>query len=244
MRQVPTRSYAASRFLLVGTGKLSRHLEFYLKHLQIPVSVQSSRMGLTPENHAFQPDYVYLLVKDDAIEAVHERLMSDIPDGATVLHASGARTIPGVLGLHPLCTFGQTLYAADYYPTIPWIVASDEWEDARQELSALPNQIHLIHSRDRALYHALCSIAGNFPALLWREVFARFEGEVGLAREVLRPLVEQSMRNAFESDAHLTGPIARGDRGTIEKHLDVLGQSRLKHIYESFLGNFSGESKT
>lgn len=243
MRQVPTRSFAASRFLLVGTGKLSRHLEFYLKHLQIPVLVQSSRDPLTSESRAFAPDYVYFLVKDDAIEAVYHSFKTDLPESVVVLHASGARSIPGMMGLHPLCTFGQALYEPNYYSTIPWIVASDEWPDAREKLGFLPNAIHLIQSKERALYHALCSMAGNFPALLWREVFARFEGEVGLAREVLRPLIEQSLRNALESDAHLTGPIARGDLGTIDRHLDVLGAGGLKNIYDSFLANFLGEKK-
>ena len=60
-------------------------------------------------------------------------------------------------------------------------------------------------------------IAGNYLVTLYRTASALFS-EVGVPPEALVPLMERTIANGFA----LTGPIARGDRATIEAHLHAL----------------------
>ncbi|HKJ36155.1 MAG TPA: DUF2520 domain-containing protein, partial [Solirubrobacterales bacterium] len=73
-------------------------------------------------------------------------------------------------------------------------------------------------------YHAAASIASNFLIALEQsavEVLDR--AGVPDGRELLAPLVLRTAANWSERGAEaLTGPIARGDTATVERHLEAL----------------------
>jgi predicted short-subunit dehydrogenase-like oxidoreductase (DUF2520 family) len=78
-----------------------------------------------------------------------------------------------------------------------------------------------IDDEGRAAYHAAASVASNFLVTLQAAAEAIAAGAGlgrGEARELLMPLVNQTVKNIAElgPEAALTGPIARGDEATVE----------------------------
>ncbi|MGM0557786.1 MAG: DUF2520 domain-containing protein, partial [Myxococcota bacterium] len=99
----------------------------------------------------------------------------------------------------------------------------------------------VIEADAKVLYHASAVTTANLMVALMDAAFEMAEG-AGLTREearaMLLPLANSSVENLAEqstSDA-LSGPVARGDRSTIEAHqaaLAGLGDENLRAIYES-----------
>jgi hypothetical protein len=256
MGQVPAIAGTPAHHLLVGSGKVSRHFAKYFAGLNL--SFESWR---TPRDFPadffqnFRATHVWILVSDRAISEVNHRLragllefgMDRLPSGdePRFLHASGATVLPDVLGAHPLMTFGEVLYDAEAYRRIPFVVENPfDGSTPAELLGGLPNLAVFLESERRPLYHSLVSVAGNFPALLWAEVFTRFEKELGLPRDLLAPFLFRTLANVLESgDDALTGPLVRGDTATIKKHHAVLAETPLSPIYEAFETFFAARSK-
>jgi predicted short-subunit dehydrogenase-like oxidoreductase (DUF2520 family) len=80
---------------------------------------------------------------------------------------------------------------------------------------------------DRALYHAAAVFAANYPMTLLAEAIT-IAAEAGLDEETARPGLTtllagavNNLRDLAPADA-ITGPAARGDEGTLQKHLASL----------------------
>ena len=188
-------------------------------------------------------DVVFLTVPDAAISAVAEAIAWTRGQG--VVHASGVEsTAPlaaaarqGALAgsFHPLQTFaavpppdalapfvGVTCALEGDHTLLPRLEAMARALGARPQ--ALPPETKL-------LYHTAAVLASNYlvtllhlAADLWR-TFGVPERE---ATEALLPLVRGAIDNVAAHGAveALTGPIARGDAGTVEKHLAALAAAR------------------
>ena len=80
-------------------------------------------------------------------------------------------------------------------------------------------------AEDRAAYHAAGAIAANFLVAL-EACAERLAATTGITRAQLAPLVlataEQWAR--LGPEAALTGPIARGDEGTVERHRAAIAE--------------------
>jgi predicted short-subunit dehydrogenase-like oxidoreductase (DUF2520 family) len=89
----------------------------------------------------------------------------------------------------------------------------------------------------RAAYHAAASIASNLLVALEESAAALLEkAGVDDARELLAPLVLRTAANWAERGPEaLTGPIARGDRETVERHRAALAElaPELLPMYEA-----------
>jgi predicted short-subunit dehydrogenase-like oxidoreductase (DUF2520 family) len=146
--------------------------------------------------------------------------------GATGLDALAAATTRGAaaFGLHPL----QTI--TDDNPEL--IGASCAVSGSTPEAVALARSLAQrlgmrsfeLPEERRAAYHAAASIASNFLVAL-EESAAQFLERAGVenGRELLAPLVLRSAANwAQRGPEALTGPIARGDEATVERHLEAI----------------------
>ena len=94
-----------------------------------------------------------------------------------------------------------------------------------------------VSEEQRAAYHAAASIASNFLVALQESASGLLESAgIEDGRELLAPLVLASAANWAEhgGDA-LTGPIARGDFATVERHLAALAETapELIPMYEA-----------
>jgi 2-dehydropantoate 2-reductase len=227
MGQVPDTEH--SPLLLVGNGRLARHLGRYLGLEGVPFSTWCRGSVVPFDELRDRSERVALLISDDAIEGFLERHRDG--DRRLWIHFSGSLSTPLAEGAHPLMTFGPELYDLDTYRRVPFVCERGR-RPFGELFPGLGNPSFTVEPADKALYHALCVLAGNGTTLLWRKAFAGFE-RLGLPRESLMPYLERVAANLAASDDPLTGPLPRGDRQTIERNLDALGGDPYRAVYRA-----------
>jgi predicted short-subunit dehydrogenase-like oxidoreductase (DUF2520 family) len=172
-------------------------------------------------------DVVLLCVPDSAIRDVAACLAPG--HVRWVAHTSGATPLSALdpherrFGLHPLQSFTRSRGPEQLDGAYAAITAeTDEAREVGFELARLLGlQPFALAEENRALYHAGAAIASNYLVTLYRAAAEIFE-EVGAPVEGLRPLMQGVIDNGFE----LTGPIARGDWATVDRHLDAIEERR------------------
>lgn len=205
-------------------------------------------------NAEFPPsDLLVVATRDDAIPAIAEsvaaRIVPDVGSGAVhlsglvprdalaPLEAAGYRT--GVF--HPLQTLPTAQAGAARLPGA-WVGITAG--DLRGRLVELAESIGMhpfdIADENKALYHAAAAAAANFPLAslsMSRDLFAA----AGVPFEAAQPLVEAIVANAFALGprAALTGPVARGDVGTVSQQMGAVAQAE-----PTWLADFVASVKT
>ena len=182
-------------------------------------------------------DLWFIAVPDDALETMARSIGSLRTDsiGKGVVHTSGLHTSSilepvrnqGVWigSFHPCFSFPES-FKGDL-KDVPVAVEGDEAGLVVMEAMArrLGAKCMRIDAASKPIYHAACTMAsGGLVALVdvLRLMKDRVMGEEGL--EWLFPLMEGTMehiRTRGVQDA-LTGPVIRGDTGTVEQHLEAL----------------------
>ncbi len=242
MGQVP----AFTSYLVIGDGRVARHFRRYFEFEALPFYPWSRRQNTKNElvNLSEHVSHVLLLISDRAIEPfLHENpyLLDKI-----CVHMSGALSVGGATSVHPLMTFSDTLYELEFYRQIPFVIERDANENnaLQRFLPGLRNPCFGLSTEHRVLYHALCVLAGNFTVLLWEKAFREFAGKFDLPKDVLIPYLMQTVKNLASStagDSVLTGPLARADFSTINKHLKVLENDPYHEVYLAFTHAFQRE---
>ncbi len=98
---------------------------------------------------------------------------------------------------------------------------------AKSIVLALEGKPIYISAEQKPLYHAAACIASNYLVSLLNVVESIYQS-IGIteedAKKAYLPLIYGSLKNIEFSGsvAALTGPIARGDSGTIQKHFDAI----------------------
>jgi predicted short-subunit dehydrogenase-like oxidoreductase (DUF2520 family) len=179
-------------------------------------------------------DLRLLCVPDRAIGEVAR----SIEPGPWVAHVSGGTPLAALephtsrFSVHPLQTL--TLARGPEQLDGAWgaITAEDGEAHARAVWLAetLGLQPFTLADEQRAAYHAGASIASNFLVTLYRAAAALLT-EAGAPPEALVPLMTRTIENDFE----LTGPIARGDWETVERHRAALRGSAFENAYEALV---------
>ncbi|WP_344413491.1 Rossmann-like and DUF2520 domain-containing protein [Amycolatopsis minnesotensis] len=199
---------------------------------------------LPPDEVVRLADLVLLAVPDDALEGLVRGLVAtgSIRAGQIVAHTSGAHGIAVLapvaeagalpLALHPVMTFtGRQEDLERIAACSVGITAADGDEAAwnvgealTMEMSAEPVRVP---EQARGLYHAALAHGANHLVTLiadCADVLRR--AGVANAERVLGPLLSAALDNVLRhGDRALTGPVARGDEGTVRKHLAVLAEN-------------------
>jgi len=188
-------------------------------------------------------DAVLVAVSDRAVPLVCARLARSFARSTTVfLHTSGAVSgrdmadAPVRAGsLHPLQAFplppaGSEEPDAELAARVPgshWFHEGDGEDVARRLVAAWGGHFHALSPGSKALYHAGAAILSNHTVALFAAATQLFEA-AGIApdesRAPLATLLAGTTANlaAMGTPAALTGPVSRGDVGTIEQHLAAL----------------------
>jgi len=239
-------------YAIVGGGRLARHFSEYFRLLEIPHSCwtrdrrstfntfEQADAELRLRETVARADRVLLLVADNAIAVLLKQypfLYEKQP-----IHCSGALSFPGIAGVHPLMTFADHLYGLDTYQSVPFVIEAGL--DFDRLLPGLPNPHYAINIEDKARYHAMCVMAGNFSQLLWQGISDRFEQQFGLPATTLHPYLEQLAKNFIQApESSLTGPLSRNDQQTIERNLNSLEGDPLEVIYAAFVHFYAQQKK-
>jgi predicted short-subunit dehydrogenase-like oxidoreductase (DUF2520 family) len=137
--------------------------------------------------------------------------------------AAGARP----LALHPAMTFTGTDVDVDRLAAgVSFgVTAPDDLRPLATRLVAdLGGTVEWVPEQRRELYHAALAHGANHLVTLVNEAADRLR-DAGVAdpARVLDPLLRAALENALHlGDAALTGPVSRGDAGTVARHLAVL----------------------
>jgi predicted short-subunit dehydrogenase-like oxidoreductase (DUF2520 family) len=183
-------------------------------------------------------DLVLLTVPDDVLPGLVEGLAATGAQyaGRLVAHASGAHGIrvldPATragalpLALHPVMTFTGRDDDVDRIKGVSFGVTAPE--PLRPAAEALVIEMGgepvFIAEEDRPLYHAGLAFAANHLVTLVTEA-ASLLRQAGAEHpnRMLGPLLGAALDNALRfGDAGLTGPVARGDDGTVAAHVAAL----------------------
>lgn len=193
---------------------------------------------VTPEDVLQRADLVLLTVPDDTLPGLVEGLAETgaVRPGQLLVHTSGrygakvldpalrAGALP--LALHPAMTFTgtpvdvQRLAGCSFGVTAP--------EELRLAAEALVIEMggepEWIEEEKRPLYHAALALGANHLVTLVAQAMELLRSAgVGAPDRMLGPLLGAALDNALRSgDAALTGPVARGDAGTVAAHVTEL----------------------
>ena len=226
---------------VVGRGRVGRSLSTAAERASLDVGlVPREQIGTLPGGAA-----VLLCVPDEQIEPTAELLASTDP--SLVGHVSGATTLDALspagqrgaltFSLHPLQTFADGQTPVEGTPAAIAGSTGQAMSYARALAEALGMRPFEVPEEKRAAYHAAAAMASNLLVALEEsatEVLQRIGVED--ARELLAPIVLRTAANWTERGADaLTGPSARGDRATVQRHRVALAENapELVRLYDA-----------
>jgi predicted short-subunit dehydrogenase-like oxidoreductase (DUF2520 family) len=195
---------------------------------------------LTPPDVFARSDLVVLAVPDDALPGLVDGLVAtgSVRAGQIIVHTSG-RYGTEVLGpatrlgalplaLHPAMTFTGTAVDLERLGGAMFGVTAPEplWPVAEALVLEMGSEPIRIAEADRALYHAALAHGANHMVTLVNDAMDLLRN-AGVAEpdRALAPLLSAALDNVLrQGDAALTGPVARGDAGTVTRHVNAIEQ--------------------
>ena len=185
-------------------------------------------------------ELIFITTPDDVIAKVASQIQWHA--GQSVLHCSGADSTDilepaekagarvGVF--HPLQSYASVEQAIENTPGSTFVLEAEEPLLSTLKDIAIAIGGHWIELKasDKAAYHAAAVIAGNYLVTLVKsaaDLWQTFSIPPEQAAQALLPMLRGTLNNidAMGIPLCLTGPIARGDTGTIKKHIDTLQKS-------------------
>lgn len=232
MRQVPS-------YLIIGNGRVACHFSYYLDILNVDYHQWDRSQPLSElQTRLAQVTHVLILISDDAIESFIAAHLSS--STAKLIHFSGSLVTVAAHGAHPLMTFGHDLYAEAEYRSIPFIIDADA-PSFEELLPGLPNQQVRLSSGQKAKYHALCVLGGNFSCLLWQKCLSEFENKLNIPASAVHPYMQRQIKNLMtDYQTALTGPLIRNDMKTMNNNLQSLADDPFQKVYQAFVECYRG----
>jgi len=192
-------------------------------------------------------ELILLTVSDDNIAPLCKKLTEcgAFENKPIVAHCSGAlgsdvlaaaAEVGSPTGsMHPLQTFPDTQTAMRSIPGTYFFIEGSELATGplRELATAIGGKPAIINSDAKVCYHAAAVMASNYFVTLM-DAGSELLAKAGLTSteslDALEPLVRATLENIFSKNAEnaghiehaLTGPIARGDVDTIQRHLQAL----------------------
>ncbi len=235
---------------VIGIGNWGSSLVAGLRKAHVPVCEtvharqrrgprNDQRGGIALNSARLDARVLWLTVPDAAIPSVAEgivRMRGGALRGQLLVHSSGALSssvleAAGAVtaaSVHPMMSFPTRKPVS--VAGVPFAVESAH-AGARRRLFALVRKLggrpFVLPAEGKALYHA----AGTFASPLLTSLLAIAVAalrEAGLSRteaeRLLHPMARRTVENVFRQGAEhsFSGPMARGDSGTIDLHLRAL----------------------
>ncbi|MGH9196354.1 MAG: Rossmann-like and DUF2520 domain-containing protein, partial [Acidimicrobiia bacterium] len=232
----------------VGAGRVGSALGALLQRAGYKIVGFSSRSSVSlaksqdllgvdgsadPAEAAAKADCIIISVPDDSVASVCEELCARqaLSAESWLMHTSGslgrealssARSLGAhTLAVHVLQSVPSALEGIERIPGSWFGVTCDENERdwARVLVADLGGKALFVDDRDRVRYHLAAVFASNFLVTLADLAGTTFES-VG----PYLPLMKGTLANiaALGTEKALTGPIVRGDAGTVKRHVAAI----------------------
>lgn len=181
-----------------------------------------------------------LAVSDDQIGPVCAQLAASVPlVGAVVFHCSGAKSSAelaaasgagaAAASVHPVRSFADPEQVARHFSGTFCGIEGDARALALlgAPLAAIGARAVPIDAAAKTVYHAASVFASNYLVTVLDAALRAYQAAGipdSVARELAAPLAAETLENVFRlgPEAALTGPIARGDTGTVARQQAAL----------------------
>ncbi len=186
-------------------------------------------------------DLIFITTSDDSIKVVCEDIgaQGGFSVDDIVFHMSGALPLDALAAaerygarigcVHPMQTFATVESAIERLPgSVFGVTAEGEaLTEADEIIAALGGEKVMVKDEDKAVYHAAACVVSNYLVSLvhlGKDLYGEIGIEEDMALKAFAPLLVGTVANieCFGPAAALTGPIARGDVGTVARHLEAL----------------------
>jgi len=221
-----------------AAGFVSKNLSSAKQAAEI---IKSDHYSDIPWEITRDADVVFITTPDGVIQDTCSSISQNrgFADNSVVLHCSGAlpSTILSVAkkcgaftgSMHPLQSFASADYDVNPFRDIILSVEGEKQavEVATELATDLGGTCVTILTESKTLYHASAVTASNYLVTLL-DLALRLIGEAGISDQdafnALKPLIEGTLSNIKKVGIPnaLTGPIARGDVETVEKHVEEI----------------------
>ncbi|MFC1846174.1 Rossmann-like and DUF2520 domain-containing protein [Chloroflexota bacterium] len=211
--------------------------------------VDNCQVYETSQQVADAAQLVFIATPDDVIAEVASKI--EWHEKQHVVHCSGAHSIDIIESarkfgastgcFHPLQTFASIDQAVQNLPGSTFGIEAEGplLVLLKQMAGDLEGNNIILKAGDKVLYHAAAVFACNYLVTLTKlatDLWRDFGVTPNEAIKALMPLMEGTLKNIENVGLPdcLTGPIARGDVGTIEKHIEALKHSN-PDLLESYM---------
>lgn len=187
--------------------------------------------------------YIIVTTPDDVIEKIANQLTKCGCEwkSKVICHTSGAH--PSTLfeplihlgattaSLHPMLSFANMDDALETLSQTPLTLEGKGilMDDFKKILEEVHLNIYEIRTEQKSLYHAAACIVSNYLVTLMDigiESLVRAGFESNTAAELIAPLATGTLQNYLKNGSvrALTGPLTRGDVGTIIAHIKAISK--------------------
>lgn len=199
-------------------------------------------------------EMIAITTSDDAIQQVSENLLKLGLNwhNKIIFHMSGVHAsslfepLRGlgatIFSIHPMLSINDPNKAERELKTSYFTIEGkgERFQEIKETIAKWGNPLIEIDTKDKVLYHTAASIVSNYLVTLL-DIGLQMLKEIGFdektALGLIQPLITKTMNNVIQdgTEKALTGPIARGDIGTVHKHIDTLKKSNQEwlDIYKS-----------
>lgn len=173
-------------------------------------------------------DLLVIATPDAVVAEVARRVQPD--PGTVVAHLAGSLGLDVLAGhaaraaIHPLVALPSAELGATRLRGAWFAVAGDPLTG--EVVAALDGRSFTVADEDRALYHAAACVASNHLVALMGSV-ERMADTIDVPMEAYLDLVRATVENVamLGPATALTGPAARGDWETVERHRSALAEA-------------------
>jgi predicted short-subunit dehydrogenase-like oxidoreductase (DUF2520 family) len=190
-----------------------------------------------PQEVAKIAQLVFITTPDDTIPNVAAEVQWH--NGQSVVHCSGAHSVDilepakqrgsNTGCFHPLQTFASVEQAIENIPGSTFAIEAEEplLSILEEMATSLEGDWVILKAGDKVLYHVAAVFSCNYLVTLVKlatDLWRTFGVSPAQATKALMPLLRGTLSNIENVGLPncLTGPIARGDIGTIQRHLKSL----------------------
>ena len=211
--------------------------------------IKNCQVYTTSQEVADKVQLVFITTPDDVISKVAARVQWY--KGQNIVHCSGAHSTDIIETakqcgantgcFHPLQTFASIEQAIENLPGSTFTIEAEEplLTTLKEMATAIAGGWIILKASDKVLYHTAAVFACNYLVTLVKlatDLWQDFGVSQKQATKALLPLLSGTLSNIENIGLPncLTGPIARGDLGTIKKHLEALEKESpyLLNIYQ------------
>ena len=237
--------------VIIGTGNVSHHISKAIEKVKSLKLIQiCGRKKKIPENfnqsisychnlkQIKKADFYVICVNDDAILKISNKLDTDTE--SIVVHSSGSTNMNqlskhknhGVL--YPLQTFSKNKKTV--FKDVPIIVEGNSnlaLYKIKKVSKLLTKKVVVCNSDQRTLIHISAVFTNNFSNYM-NVIAKKILKSQNIDEDILNPLIKETADklNYLSPIEAQTGPAIRNDEKTIQKHLNLLKESKYFKIYD------------